>query len=93
MPTIKTYRKVGAFYIAWEEGLSPAISECDASARFRRATDEDRFLGSLPHNLPRIFVVPYRFFSRRADSKQKREPETNSDSRLHSFLPKLTAGL
>jgi hypothetical protein len=25
MPTIKTYRKVGAFYIAWEEDLSIPI--------------------------------------------------------------------
>ena len=25
MPTIKTYRKVGAFYIAWEEDFSTSI--------------------------------------------------------------------
>jgi len=27
MRTIKTYRKVGAFYIAWEEDLSTVIDE------------------------------------------------------------------
>jgi hypothetical protein len=45
MRTIKTYRKVGAFYIAWEEDFStvidvasggdwiPVIGEADSSAR------------------------------------------------------------
>ena len=31
MPTIKTYRKVGAFYIAWEADLSIPISDFNLS--------------------------------------------------------------
>ena len=34
MPTIKTYRKVGAFYIAWEEDFSTSIRIRSISALF-----------------------------------------------------------
>jgi hypothetical protein len=40
-------------------GLSGAISECGASARFWRATHKDCFLESLTHNLPWIFVSAF----------------------------------
>jgi hypothetical protein len=34
---IKTYRKVGAFYIAWEEDFSTPISRCKTVFRFDAA--------------------------------------------------------
>ena len=42
MPTIKTYRKVGAFYIACEEDFSPAIR----FLRFVTVSNVDRSFAS-----------------------------------------------